>query len=171
MSDDRSLLRDSLHAVLLRDLRSLDAQVAAYPDDESLWKFVPGISNSAGNLVLHLAGNLRHFFGATLGDTGYVRDRPSEFAAKGLTRTELGREVQATIADVETSLAAITDEQLSRTYPLPLPDRHVRTAEFLVHLASHLTYHLGQIDYHRRILTPDPKAVENLSIRELPEAK
>ena len=171
MTDPSSTIRDSLRFVLIRDLRSLDAQIAAYPDDESPWRVVPGISNSAGNLVLHLAGNLRHFLGATLGGTNYVRDRATEFSTKGLSRADLRREVQAAITDVELALTRISGEQLDATYPLPIADRHVRTTEFLVHLAVHLTYHLGQIDYHRRILTPDPKTVENLSIRELPEAK
>ena len=165
------MIHDSLRFVLIRDLRSLDAQIAAYPDDESIWKVAPGISNSAGNLVLHLGGNLRHFIGATLGGTGYVRDRPAEFATKGLSRDELRNEVRTTITDVEAALETMGDEQFARAYPLPIQDRQVRTADFLVHLAAHLTYHLGQIDYHRRILTPDPKTVENLSIRELPEAK
>lgn len=167
---DESMIRESLEFVLLRDLQSLKAQIAAYPDDDSIWKTVPGISNSAGNLVLHLAGNLRHFFGATLGATGYVRDRPAEFSTTGLSREDLQREVQAAIDDLKTTLARLDANQLSGAYPLPVPDRQVRTADFLVHLAVHLTYHLGQIDYHRRILTPDPKPVDNLSIRELPAA-
>lgn len=171
MSDDSSMIRDSLRFVLIRDLRSLDAQIAAYPDDESIWKMAPGISNSAGNLVLHLAGNMRHFLGATLGGTGYVRDRPAEFATKGLSRAALRKEVQSTISDVESTLDRISSGQLAAAYPLPIRDRSVRTAEFLVHLAAHFTYHLGQIDYHRRILTSDPKTVENLSVREFPEAK
>ena len=164
-------MKDSLRFVVVRDLKALDAQIAAYPDDESLWKTAPGISNSAGNLVLHLAGNLRHFFGAVLGSTGYVRDRAAEFAAKGMSRAQLRAEVGAAISDVEKTLDSIGEKELSGEYPLPIQDRRVSTPEFLVHLAVHLTYHLGQIDYHRRLLTPDPKSVESLSVRELPEAK
>lgn len=165
-----ALLIDSLRFVLMRDLRSLDAQIAAYPDDESLWALAPGISNSAGNLALHLIGNLRHFIGATLGGTGYVRDRPAEFATRGMSREALRSEVSAAITDVEAALAGITAEPLGRAFPLPIADRRVRSAEFLVHLAVHLTYHLGQIDYHRRLLTDNPKTVENVGVRDLPEA-
>lgn len=168
MTDDTSMIRNALEFVLLRDLQSLKAQVAAYPDDTSIWQTVPGISNSAGNLVLHLVGNLRHFVGATLGATGYVRDRPAEFSTTGLSREALEHEVQAAIDDLKITLAKLDGKQISGNYPLPIPDRQVRAADFLVHLAVHLTYHLGQIDYHRRILTPDPKPVENVSIRELP---
>jgi uncharacterized damage-inducible protein DinB len=160
----------SLRVVLLRDLRSLDDQIAAYPDDKSLWQVAPGISNSAGNLALHLVGNLRHFFGATLGGSGYVRDRPAEFAARGVSRDELRTRVQETINEVDASLEKIDADTLASAYPLPIGERSVRTAEFLVHLAVHLTYHLGQIDYHRRLLTPAPKLVDNVSIRVLPEA-
>ena len=164
------LLVSSLRVLLLRDLRSLDDQIAAYPDDESLWKVASGISNSAGNLALHLIGNLRHFFGATLGGSGYVRDRPAEFSTRGLSRAELRAQVQETINDIDATLEKVSPLTLASAYPLPIGEKSVRTAEFLVHLVSHLTYHLGQIDYHRRLLTAEPKLVENVSIRVLPEA-
>jgi uncharacterized damage-inducible protein DinB len=166
-----SSLLESLRFLIVRDLTSLDQQVAAYPDDDSLWITAPGISNSAGNLVLHLTGNLRHFFGATFGKTGYVRDRAAEFATKGLSRDALRREIAAAIGEVESSIGRIDEAQLDRAYPLAIADRKVRTADFLTHLAVHLTYHLGQIDYHRRLLTPDPKPVENVSVKELPEGR
>lgn len=166
-----SSLLESIRFLLLRDLQSLDQQVAAYPDDDSLWITAPGISNSAGNLVLHLTGNLRHFFGATFGNTGYVRDRAAEFATKGLSREALRREIAATIADLETSITRIDEAQLDSAYPLAIAERKVRTADFLTHLAVHLTYHLGQIDYHRRLLTRDPKPVENVAVRNLPEGR
>ena len=164
------ILRDSLRFVVLRDLRSLDAQIAAYPDDDSLWQVVPGISNSAGNLSLHLAGNLRHFIGSVLGETGYVRDRVSEFASKGLSRDHLRSEVRLAIEDVDISLSTIDPRRLAEPFPTPIMERRVRTADFLVHLAAHLTYHLGQVDYHRRILTTEPATVENLSVLNLPLA-
>ncbi len=163
-------LRDSLRFVMLRDLRSLEAQIAAYPDDDSLWQVVPGISNPAGNLALHLAGNLRHFIGTVLSGTGYVRDRASEFGSKGWTRDHLINEVRLAIDDVDSSLGTLDPRRLADPFPAPIMDRRVRTADFLVHLAAHLTYHLGQIDYHRRILTREPMPVENLSILNLPLA-
>lgn len=163
-------LLEALRFLLLRDLRSLDQQVAAYPDDDSLWITAPGISNSAGNLVLHLTGNLRHFFGGVLGNTGYIRNRPAEFGTKGLSREALRREIAAAIDDIEVSIGRIDPAQLDPAYPIAIAERQVRTADFLAHLAVHLTYHLGQIDYHRRLLTPNPLTVENVAVRELPEA-
>ncbi len=164
------ILRDSIKFVMLRDLRSLDAQISAYPDDDSLWQVVPGIANSAGNLSLHLAGNLRHFVGSILCGTGYTRDRASEFASKGLTREQLRNEIRLAIEDVGGSLDMIDPRTLADAYPSLIVERRVRTAEFLLHLAAHLTYHLGQIDYHRRILTAEPMPVENLSVLSLPLA-
>jgi uncharacterized damage-inducible protein DinB len=165
------ILRDALRVMLLRELRALDREIAAYPDDESLWQTPPGISNSAGTLVLHLAGNLRHFIGAALGESGYVRNRDAEFSTKGLSRETLRAEVKATSADIEHALDRITAAQLEAPYPLLIRERRVRTADWLVHLSVHLGYHLGQIDYHRRLLTPNAEAVDAVSIHELPEYK
>ena len=163
------IVRDALRIMLLRELRALDREIAAYPDDESVWQTPPGISNSAGTLVLHLAGNLRHFIGGALGESGYVRNREAEFSTKGISREKLRAEVQATIADLERALDHVSEEQLTAQYPLLLMDRRVRTTDFLVHLAVHLGYHLGQIDYHRRLLTQNSQAADAMSIRELPE--
>lgn len=157
--------------MLLRELRALDREIAAYPDDESLWQTPAGISNSAGTLVLHLAGNLRHFIGATLGESGYVRNREAEFSTKGLSREELRAQVKTTITDLELALDRITAVQLEAPYPLLIQDRRVRTADWLVHLSVHLGYHLGQIDYHRRLLTHNPEAADAISIGELPEGR
>lgn len=163
------MIRESLRTIILRDLRSLQNEVAAYPDDTALWKVAPGISNSAGTLVLHLTGNLRHFTGAVLGNTGYVRDRQAEFSTRDLTRAELSEEIHAAMADLDATFDQLSDGHLEAAYPIPVGDRRVRTIEFMIHLAVHLTYHLGQIDYHRRLLTPGAAAVDTISIRDLTE--
>jgi uncharacterized damage-inducible protein DinB len=162
------VLRDALRVMLLRELRALDREIEAYPDDESVWETPHGISNSAGTLVLHLAGNLRHFIGAVLGESGYKRNREVEFSTKGLSRETLRAEVQATIGDLERALDRVGEAELLAPYPLLIAERRVGAADFLVHLAVHLGYHLGQIDYHRRLLTPNPRAADAMSIRELP---
>jgi uncharacterized damage-inducible protein DinB len=159
--------RDSIRVMLLRDLRALDREIAAYPDDASVWVVAPGISNSAGALAQHLCGNLRHFIGAVLGGTGYIRNRDAEFSAHDRTRSELQAELQRAIDDVARTLDQLSVEVMTGVYPVPLQDRRVRTSEFLVHLAVHLTYHLGQIDYHRRLLTTANQSVDAMSIHEL----
>lgn len=158
---------NTLRTMMLRELRSLEREIAAYPDDESLWQVRDGIPNSAGNLALHLAGNLRHFIGATLGDTGYLRDRDSEFAIKGMSRDELIAIVRSAIDDLSNTFDSLTDERLEEEYPLAVLETKLRTRDFLTHLAVHLSYHLGQIDYHRRLLTTSSQAVNTVSPREL----
>ncbi len=139
--------------MLLRELDSVRASVEAYPDDGSIWKQVAGIANVGGTLALHIAGNLRHFIGALLGNTGYVRDRDAEFSARDLPRSELICRIDAARIDVERTLQGLPISTLSANYPMPIADRIVRTGDFLFHLASHLAYHLGQLDYHRRAVT------------------
>jgi uncharacterized damage-inducible protein DinB len=169
--DSMLILRDAVCLMMLRDLRALDREIAAYPDDESLWLTPNGISNSAGNLALHMAGNLRHFIGAVLGNNGYVRDRDAEFSKKGLSRAEVREEIGKAIAELEIAFNSIGPAQLESPYPLLIRERRLGTADFIVHLAVHLAYHLGQVDYHRRLLTSEPHAVEAMSIMELTEYK
>ena len=165
--DTSALFVASLREILMRDLRSLEEQIAAYPDDESVWRTAPGISNPAGALALHLAGNLRHFFGAVLGSSGYQRDREAEFATRGVSRSELQELVRDTMSEVEQVLDTLQSGDLASKYPIQIADKSVGTLTFLMHLAVHFTWHLGQIDYHRRLLTADPKTVENVSIKAL----
>ena len=158
-----------LRTLMLRELRALDREIAAYPDDGSLWKHPEGISNSAGNLALHMAGNLRHFIGGVLGGSGYVRDRNAEFSSKDLTRDELRAIITSSISELSDAFDKISDEQLSQEYPLKVAERRLRTGDFLLHLAVHLSYHLGQLDYHRRLVTSSSTSVDTVSPRELPE--
>ena len=160
---------EPVRSVILRELRALDREIAAYPDDASVWKAPEGISNSAGNLALHMAGNLRHFIGGVLGGSGYVRDRDAEFKSTGLSREELRAVVASAIDEVTQAFDKITDEQLSREFPLPIAERKLRASDFITHLAVHLSYHLGQLDYHRRLLTPGAKPVDTVSPKELPQ--
>ena len=157
----------AVRTVILRELRALDREIAAYPDDESVWQTAPGISNSAGNLALHLAGNLRHFIGFVFGGTTYVRDRDAEFATRDLSRDELRSIVAAAIEELDDAFAKITDEQLAQEYPLAIFDHRFKASDYLMHLAVHLAYHLGQIDYHRRLLTESAETVNTVNPREL----
>lgn len=168
---DQNLLavRDAVRVMILRELRALDREIAAYPDDRSPWQTTGGVTNSAGTLTLHIAGNLRHFIGSTLGQSGYKRNRDAEFSTRDLSRDELRAAVQATIAELESAFDKITVEQLETPYPLLIQERRVRTVDWLVHLSAHIGYHLGQIDYHRRLLTPNAKALDAVSVREIPE--
>lgn len=136
-----------------RDLGRLEAEVRAYPDDAAPWVTAGAIPNSGGTLALHLAGNLQHFVGAVMGGTGYVRDRTREFEARNLPRSELLAEIAAARRAVATTLEAMDDAALEAPWTGGGPlDDSATTEMMLAQLASHLAYHLGQLNYHRRIL-------------------
>lgn len=135
-----------------RDLDKLYKEIESYRSEEALWRVGGNIANSAGNLCMHLVGNLNTYVGARLGASGYVRDRPFEFAGKGVPRATLLAQVREVAATVDRVLASLTDADLSSGYPEEVSDGHVSTGYFLTHLAIHLGYHLGQINYHRRLL-------------------
>jgi hypothetical protein len=139
--------------VLLRDLDSLAAQVGAYPSDADLWKSAPGMANPGGTLALHLAGNLRAFVGAELGQTGYVRDRDAEFSTRGLSRPEILARITAARLDVDQALARLPDSALAQRFPQEVGGARLTTGHLLLHLVAHFAYHLGQVDYHRRAVT------------------
>ena len=164
------MLTTCIAAVLSRDLRALRREIEAYGVERDLWRVEPGIGNSAGTLALHLAGNIQFFAGTVLGATGYVRDRAAEFAQRDVPRMELLREIDAALAAVERGVARLPDAALSQPYPQPPGGFAVTTGDFLLHLVSHLTYHLGQVDYHRRLLTGEAGQIRAVALRELATA-
>lgn len=161
----------SVTALLTRDLQALRRSIEAYPDDSLPWRQPPGLPNSAGSLALHVAGNLRHYVGATLGGTGYVRDRDHEFAARNLSRAELAAGLAAAEADVRYTLGRLTTAELERAFPLPLAGHQYTTDDLLLHLVTHLSYHLGQVDYHRRVVTGDATPIGAMALPALASAR
>lgn len=147
------MIKDSLLVLFDRDLTKLKTEIAAYPAPSLLWQTVPGISNSGGNLCLHLVGNLRHFIGHVLGGIPYQRNRPAEFETRDLPAETLLAYVDAAIADMHATIPALTEAQLESVYPQKVFADDMRTEHFLLHLLAHLDYHLGQINYHRRIVS------------------
>ena len=142
----------NLQKLFNRDLNKLKTEIEAYTNEQSLWKIDKEITNSTGNLCLHLVGNLNTYIGKELGGTGYERNRPLEFSLKNVPRTELINMVADTALMVEITLDTLTEQQLDETYPTEVFDKKMTTGYFLIHLAMHLSYHLGQINYHRRLL-------------------
>lgn len=142
----------SLKSMFRRDLEKLRSEIELYKNEKSIWRVEQNIANSAGNLCMHLIGNLNTYIGAEFGKTGYVRNRPLEFSIKDVPRQELIQKINDTLAIVEKSLDKIKPEQLDEDYPQPVFDYAMTTGYFLIHLATHLSYHLGQINYQRRLL-------------------
>lgn len=146
------MLTETLIQLYERDLDKLKTEVTQYSNEADLWKTSGEITNSAGNLTLHLIGNLKHFFGAVLGGTGFVRDRDAEFSTGGVSRAELLTEIDAAKADVRSTLEKLTDADLAADYPIEVFGHPMTTEYFVTHLATHFNYHLGQVNYHRRML-------------------
>ena len=150
-----------------RDLGTLAREISAYPDDASLWATVPGQPTSGGNLALHLVGNLRHFIGAALGHTGFIRDRPLEFASKDVPREALLESIRTATEEVAATFASLPPSRLAEPFPFELGGGHPIIQAVLLHLSTHLAFHLGQLDYHRRAITGDSKSVGPLSLGHL----
>ncbi len=138
--------------ILARDLGTLRKELQAYAREEALWKVAPGISNSAGTLALHLLGNLQHYVGAVLGETRYVRDRDAEFSRRNVPREEILAEIERTVEVVRSVLPSLDEATLAAEYPEEVAGRRMTTGYHLIHLVSHFAYHLGQVNYHRRLL-------------------
>jgi uncharacterized damage-inducible protein DinB len=145
-------MKQSFITLFDRDIDRLYKEIAAYSSDDKLWELKGEILNTPGNLALHLCGNLNHFIGANLGNTGYVRDRDAEFATKDVSKADLLNMIEKAKLTVLTTLENLTDEQLGATYPLEPLGYPMTSNYFLIHLSGHLNYHLGQINYHRRLL-------------------
>jgi hypothetical protein len=165
------MLVKAVAAILDRDLRALAREVEAYPDDGALWRVPEGAPNSAGTLVLHLAGNIQHFLGAHLAGTGFVRDRPREFSARGVPRSSLLGEIEAARSVLRSVVEHASDRALDAEWPEIVGGSRVETGEYLVHLVSHFGYHLGQVDYHRRLVTGDSRGVDAVRPGELGTAR
>lgn len=164
------MLVTMVRITLLRDLAAMRRTVDAYPDDASLWAPCGGVPNVGGTLVLHCAGNLQHFIGATLGGTSYHRDRDAEFARRDVPRVELVAELDATSLAVARALSGQPEITLDAAFPQPLGGRTLSVGTFLIHLTAHLAYHLGQLDYHRRAVTGSRASIDAMSLAELPTA-
>jgi uncharacterized damage-inducible protein DinB len=146
------MLTETLKLLFERDLKKLKSEIETYKNEKNIWCIDKNITNSAGNLCLHLIGNLNWFIGAQLGNTGYIRQREIEFSATNIRRTDLLKEIDKTRAILDKTLDKITDDKLEAEYPILIFEQKTSTYYFLVHLTTHLAYHLGQINYHRRLL-------------------
>ncbi|MGZ8517187.1 MAG: DUF1572 family protein [Chitinophagaceae bacterium] len=145
------MLTQTLKTLFRKELEKLKREIELYQEETKLWIVKKAITNSGGNLCLHLIGNLNTYIGKELGHTGYIRNRDLEFSQKGVPRNELLKKIDETERIVEQVLDTITDQQLEEEYPVIVFAEKMTTGFFLIHLLAHLSYHLGQINYHRRL--------------------
>lgn len=151
-------IANEMAALFQRDLTRLLQELEAMGETD-LWRTLPGATNSIGNLALHLEGNLREFIGRQVGKVPYQRQRPAEFGSRDVSKDELLRrlgEVKELIPGILAGLGTGEWDMLfsENVYGVPLTTR-----QFLIALYGHLNYHMGQIDYLRRILT-EGKAID-----------
>jgi hypothetical protein len=140
-----------LYELYERDVLRLREEIEGFKEDDNIWKVKPGVTNSAGNLALHLVGNLNHFIGAQLSSNGYIRQRDLEFSSRNITKDVLLAEIDKVITVVQLALKNISQEDLDKLYPLEVFGQK-STGFYIMQFYGHLTYHLGQINYLKRIL-------------------
>ena len=146
------MIINTLKTIFKRDLNQLKTEIDLYQNESKIWQVENGISNSAGNLCLHLIGNLNTYIGTVFGKTDYIRNRPLEFSLRNIPKSELLQKIDATLLVVEEALNAIKEDDLKMDYPMLVFENKTTTEFMLIHLTTHLAYHLGQINYHRRLL-------------------
>ena len=149
---DDSIYLQALNQSFLKFLDRLKEQLSGYSDEQLIWITVEGISNSAGNLAIHLLGNLNHFIGATLGNTSYMRNRPLEFSTEFKPLEEIYEEIETTKLMITSVLLKLDHETLNSDYPYEFGDETPSTHKWLIQCMTHFAYHMGQINYHRRLL-------------------
>jgi len=135
-----------------RDLRRLIEELNLFNDEQNLWKTGGSVKNSCGNLALHIIGGLNHLIGGTLAYTGYVRDRNLEFSRKDVPKAILLAQLEELIALIAKTLNTLPPEALDAEYPAFFDKPHTSTGYVLTQLLLHLNYHLGQVNYLRRML-------------------
>lgn len=155
-----------LRALFVREIDTFVREIEALPEDR-LWQTAPGLTNSAGNLGLHLAGNLLHFVGACLGQSGYVRHRDREFSARSGTRAEVVAELTRARDVVTRVVPSLSADALAAPFPEAVGGVTFSTRAMLAHLTTHAAMHLGQLGYLRRVLTGNVTSMNPVSVREI----
>ena len=145
-------MTNAISVLFIRDLNRLANEISSFQDETNMWKTTAGILNPAGTLALHITGNLQHFIGAILGGSGYVRDREHEFSARDVPAADILAEIEQTKETVVSALSQLEPGTMHATYPIDILESNATTEQIILHLYGHLNWHLGQVNYLRRIL-------------------
>jgi hypothetical protein len=137
--------------LFIRYIDQMKEEISAYKDEADIWKLTGSINNSPGTLTLHMCGNLQHFVGAVIGNTEYVRNRDEEFAKKNASRNDLLTELEVTRNIVDAEFDNLDDDRLEEKFPSTHFGEDISYGYALSRLISHFAYHVGQINYHRRM--------------------
>ncbi|HSF99836.1 MAG TPA: DinB family protein [Vicinamibacterales bacterium] len=167
MTDTHRTVTRDLTRLITREIDTLIREVELFDDDDTLWRVLPGVRNSCGTLALHCAGNLQHYVGAVLGGSGYVRDRGGEFSQRTGTRADLVAELTRARAAVRRTLPELSAAALEAEFPEAIGGTRLPTHLFLMHLAVHLGFHVGQAGYLRRIMSGDGRTAGTVAVKDL----
>ena len=146
------MIIETLTSLFIRDLNKLKTEIELYRHEDKIWVYEQQILNSAGNLCLHLVGNLNNYIGAGLAKTNYVRQRDLEFSQKNIPKAQLITMINQTVPVVTAGLNSLSETDLGGDFPMLIWENKTGMVYTLTHLLTHLNYHLGQINYHRRLL-------------------
>ena len=147
----KPMLKDNLIKIFDRDIEKLRNEISLFENEENLWKVFGDIKNSSGNLALHLCGNLKHYIGYMLGGFEYKRERDKEFSAKNIPQNEIFQNIEEAKIIVLKTLTDFDESRYSEIFKEKISLGEVEIGQFLLHLLTHLNYHLGQINYLRRM--------------------
>lgn len=145
-------MTEDLQKLYKRDLEKLITELEAFENETQIWAKAGEVKNPAGNLALHLHGNLNKFIGEVIGQIPFERDREAEFTRTDLSRAQIVEMLHATIAKLERVIGGLSANDLEQPYPLEPMGYPMTVGYFLVHLYGHLNWHLGQVNYLRRML-------------------
>ncbi|MDH5365807.1 MAG: DUF1572 family protein [Cyclobacteriaceae bacterium] len=143
----------AINILFQRDLDKLRSEISEYNNEKLLWVIKGDIKNSSGHLTLHICGNLQHYIGKILGNTDYKRNREFEFNATDISLSYLYTEIESTKNTLNNVLPNLDINILKKNYPIEVLGYPMTTEFFILHLSAHLSYHLGQINYHKRLIT------------------
>jgi hypothetical protein len=112
------MLIETLRTLFNRDLNQLKKEIELYQNETDIWCVHKGIANSAGNLCIHLIGNLNTSIRVEFGKTNYIRNRALEFFLKNVPKAELLNKIEETKTIVDYAHISLTEEMLQNEYPL-----------------------------------------------------
>ena len=128
--------------------------------EEQLWRRPFPYGNSVGHLLLHLTGNLSYYIGTQIAGTGYVRDRPKEFADPSRRpKGEVLRDFDRAVELVVSTLAAQREADWRAAYEAVGAEGITDRLAMFLRGAAHADHHMGQMIYlcKQLALAPHPK--------------
>ena len=115
-------------------------------DETEMWQRSNKNSNSLGNIILHLCGNITQYAISCLGETEDIRMRDKEFSAKdGFTKNELSQKLESTVDEAVRIIEGLNEERLLKTYSVQGFD--LTGIGIIIHVTEHYSYHTGQIAF------------------------